>query len=311
MKRLQNKIAESGLALPVAVLYGFVIWLFSGLLIKNWWPQLICYAATIYLLAELSNGNTLLRIRSRIVSCSFIALSCMASMLFGSLTGGISQFFFVATILLLFTTYQNGQAVGRVFYAFVFWGGASMMHVQALWLLPVIWGLMLFQLQSFNWRTWMASIIGLLTPYWFLSLYFIYAQDFTPLTEHISGLWAVGTPFDYSSVSIGQFAIYLLTLALMLTGIIHFWHRSYEDKIRIRLLYGFFTYLGLLALLIVAVLPQYFDPFIRLAFICTSPLVGHFVALTYTRITNIAFIVITIVILLITVLNLWMPSFCF
>ncbi|MDE6806915.1 MAG: hypothetical protein K2I98_00420 [Prevotella sp.] len=56
---------------------------------------------------------------------------------------------------------------------------------------------------------------------------------------------------------------------------------------------------------------EYFDPFIRLAFICTSPLVGHFVALTYTRITNIAFIVITTVILLITIFNLWMPSFCF
>ena len=98
---------------------------------------------------------------------------------------------------------------------------------------------------------------------------------------------------------------------LMLTGIIHFWLRSYEDKIRIRLLYGFFSYLGLFAMLIIIVLPQYYDLFIRLTFICVSPLVGHFVAHTNTRATNIAFIVITVLVFLITMLNLWMPSLSF
>lgn len=311
MKRLQNRIAESGFALPVMATYGFIVWLYSGLATAGWWPQLACYTASVYLLAELSNTNALLRIRSRIISCSFIALSCMASMLFGSLTGNLSLLFFVLALLLLFSTYQNGQAVGRVFYAFIFLGGASMMHVQTLWLVPAIWVLMATQLLAFNWRVWLSSVIGLLTPYWFLSLWFIYTQDFTPLADHLSGLWAIGVPFDYSDVTVGQVAIYALTLGLMLTGIVHFWHRSYEDKIRIRLLYGFFTYLGLLALLVVAIQPQYFDPFIRVAFICASPLVGHFIALSSTRITNIAVIVIVVLMLLITILNLWMPSLSF
>lgn len=311
MKRLQNRIAESGLSLPVMGLYALVIWLSGGLLTDGLWPQLACYAASVYLLAELSNGNALLRIRSRIISCSFIALSCMNSMLFCSLTGCLTQLFFIAAFLLLFSTYQNGQAVGRVFYAFAFLGGASIMHVQTLWLVPVIWLLMITQLLTFNWRTWMASVIGLLAPYWFLSLWLIYTRDFSPLAEHLSGLWSVGMPFDYRGLTVLRLVTYVLTLALMLTGIIHFWLRSYEDKIRIRLLYGFFFYLGLFAMLVIAVLPQYYDLFIPLAFICVSPLVGHFVAHTNTRVTNIAFIVIIVLVFLITILNLWMPSLSF
>lgn len=311
MKRLQNRIAKSGLLFPVMGCYAIVIWLLSGLLTEGLWPQLVCYAASVYLLAELSNGNALLRIRSRIISSSFIALSCMNSALFSSFSGCLTQLFFIAAFLLLFSTYQNSMAMGRVFYAFAFLGGASVMYVQTLWLVPFIWLLMITQLLIFNWRTWLASVIGILAPYWFLSLWLIYNQDFSPIAEHLSGLWSVGIPFDVSGLPVSHLITFVITLALMLTGIGHFWLRSYEDKIRIRLLYGFFSYLGLITMLTIIVLPQYYDLFIRLAFICVSPLVGHFVAHTNSRATNIAFIVIIVLIFLITILNLWMPSLSF
>lgn len=310
MKRLQNRIAESGIALPVTVVYGIAVWLLSGLLKEGWWPQFVCYGVGVYLLIMLSHSQSLLRIRSHMVTCTFIALSSMACTLFGSLTGQVTQLFCISALLMLFTIYQNDQATGRVFYAFAFLGIASMMHVQILWLVPVIWLLMAFQLMAFSWRIWTASVIGLITPYWFLSVWFVYLWDFSPLLQHFTPLWEVGTPFDYSRLTIGQWAAYGLTAVLTLTGIVHFWHRSYEDKIRIRLFYGFFTYLGLLCLLIIAILPHHYDPFIRLAFVCASPLVAHFMALTSTRITNIAFFVITALTVLVTILNLWMPSFC-
>jgi hypothetical protein len=47
----------------------------------------------------------------------------------------------------------------------------------------------------------------------------------------------------------------------------------------------------------------------RPAIILTSPLIGHFIALTNTKITNIAFYVILITALLLTGFNLWTSSF--
>jgi hypothetical protein len=57
-------------------------------------------------------------------------------------------------------------------------------------------------------------------------------------------------------------------------------------------------------LLLTALQPQHFDPLMRLAVVCASPLVAHFLTLSSTRITNIAFFVIAAVILAVTVVNL-------
>ena len=311
MKRLQNRIAESGIILPVMAVYALVIWMLGNTVANNWWPQLACYAVTVYLIIEMSNSNALLRIRSRMVSCTFIMLTCMLSPQFGSLTGGLMLLFWTAATLILFSTYQDNQAVGRVFYAFVFLSGASLVFVKSLWLIPVVWVLMLTQLQSLSWRTWMASVIGLLTPYWFFMLWFIYANDFSPLFTHLAGLWEIEFTFDYTMLTPGLVSTYLLTFGLTLAGIIHFWHRSFEDKIRIRLLYGFFTTMSLLLFALIALLPQYYDPLIRLAFIFACPLIAHLGTFTSTRISNIVFFVILALAMTITALNLWTHSLRF
>ena len=45
---------------------------------------------------------------------------------------------------------------------------------------------------------------------------------------------------------------------------------------------------------------------LRTMIITVSPLIGHFISLTSTRITNIAFFVIIAITVLITGFNLWM-----
>lgn len=305
MKRLQNRIAESGYTLLVAIVYAVGVWLLSGLLAGRWWPQLVCYVVSVYMLVELSNTNALLRVRNRMVSTCFVFLTCLYPEAFASFTGCFTQMCIVATLLLLFRTYQDNQSVGRTFYAFLFLGLASMAYIQILWIVPVLWLLMGTQLLSFSMRNMFASLIGLATPYWFIMLWFIYLQDFGPLHSHFSQLFTIQFPYDYQTISTSQVLTFFTILALDITGIIHFWHKSYEDKIRIRLLFGVFTTLSLLSLLIIALQPQLFQPMISLAFVCSCPLLAHFLTLTSTRITNIAFFVIFIVCILVTGINLW------
>ena len=52
--------------------------------------------------------------------------------------------------------------------------------------------------------------------------------------------------------------------------------------------------------------PQHYDVLIRILIINTAPLVGHFLALTHTRQTNIVFFVIIVATLIVTGYNLWM-----
>ncbi|MBR1414954.1 MAG: hypothetical protein IJ570_03720 [Prevotella sp.] len=303
MKRLQNKIAESGLTLPVAVLFGLVVWLLAGLLTQRLWPQLVCFVASVCLLVELSNQNALLRIRSRMVSSVFVVLSSTVCFLFSSFTGGLVQLCFIAALLFLFQTYQDPQAVGRTFYAFLSVGLASMASATTLYYVPLLWILMATQLQSLSGRTCMASLIGLVTPYWFALLWLIYIQDFTPLAEHFSSLIFTLhlSPF---TLPLGNILVYVFTLLLAAVGMVHFWHFSYEDKIRIRLLYGFFSTMTIFTLLLVVLQAQHYDVLMRIAFICASPLTAHVFTFTSSRLSNILFFVALALAIALTTLNL-------
>ena len=55
--------------------------------------------------------------------------------------------------------------------------------------------------------------------------------------------------------------------------------------------------------------PQLYDVTLRMMIIATSPLIAHFLSLTRTRFTNIAFFAILGVALILTVLNLWISLF--
>ena len=304
MKRLQNRIAESGLVLPVMTAYGLATWFAAGLLTHHWWPQLVCFAISVYMMVEMNNAFSLLRVRSRMTSSTFIALTCTVSFLFGSLSGALVQLFTIASLLFLLSTYQSAQSLGRIFYAFLLQGLVSLLWPHILLLVPLQWLLMVTQLQSLSWRGLLASLIGLLTPYWFISVWFIYQRDFTPLADHFRSLATITPlPEAYSTISVGHILAFALTAGLTLTGIVHFWRNSIDEKIRTRLLYGLFTCMSAVCLILTALQPQHFDPLMRIAVIFASPLVAHFLTLTSSRITNIAFFVIIVLTLAVTIFN--------
>ena len=269
MKRLQNKIAESSLILPIALVYAVGIWLIA--LLNNetaaqhdptlaiQLPEMVCLGASAYMMVELSNSNALIRVRSRMVTTTFLLLSCMYVSGFQSLLGNLGQLCFIATILILFNTYQDNQSAGKTYYAFLCLGCGSLLYAEYLYYVPLLWILMISRLQSLSWRTFIASILGIITPYWFVSLWLFYIWDFTPLTDHLSDLNSFIFPANYLSVTLEQLLVYIFLLAISITGIIHFWQYSYEDKIHIRQLFGFFTVINLLTLLFIALQPHQYN----------------------------------------------------
>ena len=308
IKYFQNRIAESGLLLPLAAVITLGVWLLSGLVEHAWWGQLVCFVVTTYLLVELSNSNALLRVRSRMVSSTFLALSCASCPLLGSLPGGIVQLCTAAATIILFRTYQDKEAPGWNFYAFLCIGLSSLVFVQTLYFVPLVWLLMASHLQSLSWRSWIASLIGLLTPYWFAMLYFLYIQDFTPVVAHFSQLTQL--PFPGSSLYNIHFSLisfYVLVLVLAITSAVHFWYRSFEDKIRIRQLFGYFIAMSFFVLLMLALQPQHSDMLMRMLLVFVSPLIAHFFTTTSSKLTNVFFIVTLVLVSLLTVFYLISP----
>lgn len=313
IKRIQNKVAESRFTLPAVAVYGGIIWLLCGLFPQQWWLQFALFAVSTYLMVELNNSNVLIRIYSRSVSAAYIILSCVACFLFPSLKGAFVQLCFIASLLTLFRSYQDRESVGLTFYTFVFLSLGSLVEVHTLWFIPCYWIMMMFFIFTLTGRTFLASLLGILLPYWGLFAWILwrYEGDFTPLWEHFAPLGDFQFPFDFTVSALPHFLTFVFLVGLFATGLIHYLRTSFHDKIRVRQIYYSLAFIDIVAMVFLLIQPQHEDLMLRVIIITTSPLIGHFIALTRTWITNIAFFVILGIALLLTIYNLWSSSFIF
>lgn len=304
-KRLQNKIAESRFALLVMALYGIGVWLLAGGYSSEMRLQFALFIVSTFMMVALNNNNALIRIYSRMVSCSFIGMTCAASFLFGSVDASVVQTMFVMFYLSLMRSYQDKHAPGIVFYSFASLGIASLFFVQILYFVPFLWILMATNLMAFSHKMFWASIIGVIAPYWFAAGYYAYIDELPALADHFVQLTQFGQILDYTVLDVHEIATFAVVALLALIGIVHYLRNSYLDKIRTRMMFEMFITVDLLAVLFVLLQPQHFNTLLPVIIVNTSCLYAHFIALTRTRLTNIVFIAVCLLVVALTAYNLF------
>lgn len=310
MKRLQNKTAESRQALPIAMLYGAAIWLLAGLLKEQWWLQFACFVLSVLLIMRMNSKNLLIRIYSRSVSIAFIFLSCAAVFLFPSWTGGVVQISCIAALMLLYDSYQDNTAVDKAYYAFLLLGIATMLDAHVFFYLPLVWLVMIVIVYALSWRTFLASLLGLITPYWFLFGWLMWRREenFETLISLFTRQDILQFPFDFGTMPLSNRLIVIFTSVMMVIGSLHFIQSSSRDKIRVRQLYYGFIIISFYSLSLLILQTQN-ELALRMLIIATSPLIGHYWALTNSRISNIIVCILFAALILLTAFNLWILSY--
>lgn len=180
------------------MLYGAAIWVLAGLFQHGWWVQFACFILSTLLVMRINSLNLLIRIYSRSVSVAFIFLSCAAVCLFPSWRGGIEQLCCIAAFMLLTECYQDNTTVGKSYYIFLLLGIATMLDAHVIFYLPLIWLMMRVIVYSLSWRTFLSSLLGLITPYWFMSGWLMWEKggDY----HAIARLFPFTKPFSSPSV---------------------------------------------------------------------------------------------------------------
>ena len=307
VKRFQNHVAESRIALPFIGVYAFLICAAGGLFADKLWIQFGLLALSSFLIMVLNNTNALIRIYSRMVSCSFLALAVMSHFLFIDIRCGIVQSCFIAFYLFLFSSYQDNRAIGRIFYAFMMLGIASVFFVQILYLLPIIWILVATNVMIRSFRAYFASLLGLILRYLFIATYYLYYGKFDYIPNHFLPLYDNSNIIEWNEIPLTHIVTASYVALLSIIGMIHFRLNNYKDKIRTRMLFEIFSVMSLSIILFIGLQPQHLDILLALLIVNTSPMIGHYIALTYTRITNISFYIILILTVLLTFINIWIP----
>lgn len=304
MKRLQNRIAQSRWALPITAAYGLVVCVAGGLVSDGLWLQFLLLLVSTMMMAELNNTYSLIRIFSRMVSCSFLVLTTMSLFLFRDLEVDVVQLSGIAFLLLILRAYQNPGATGWVFYAFCALGVGSIEFAQMLLFVPVLWILMAVYVQCFSARTLIASILGIAMPYWFVAAWALYTGSLDFFATHFLSIFQFQTAFDFTIISFHQLLTISFVFILAVIGAAHFITFSYQDRIRIRMYYEMFMVLDVCCFVFAIVQPRHFNYLLGMAIVLTSPLIGHYLALSHSRLSNITSMMLAAAALALTLFNL-------
>lgn len=305
IKRIQNRIAESRYTLPVAIAIAAVLWYLSGLTVTPLYLSFGMAVISTLIMMEINNGNALIRIYSRTVSSSFLLMLTAATFLLPNISAIAAGFCYVLFCMFFFRAYQEKTSPGKVFHAFLYLGITSIFFIQILFFVPVLWLLMTFNLMAMSHRNFWASIVGLLTPYWFTIPFWLLTKDFYAIVNHFSQIAVFQPLLHYEHLSIPQIVTFAFVVVVAIIGIVHFVRKSFLDKIRTRMLYTFFIVMTLLIVVFMILQPQHFEFLLVLLIVHVSPLIAHYLSLTNTRLTNITFFVLVILLTALTAYNLW------
>ena len=307
-KRFQNTVTESKFFLPLAVAISAGACYLSGLVTNALWMQLVCLLVSAILILELNSSHQLLRVQSQATPAMFLLLTSAAIFIFPNLESCIVQLCAVAVYFMLFHCDLHHPSPGWTFYGFFCLGLASMVFVQILYFVPVLWVLMAFCLRAFTARTFFASLLGLLTPYWLVMPIFLYISTPEAAISHFSELASFQAFGDYSIIDEHEWLTFGWLCLLSLISIIHYANQGYQDKIRTRLLHEVFITIDMLAIFFYVLQPQHHHLLMGIIIVNTSPLIAHYLTLTHTWLTNISFHLIILITLAIIFYNVWMPS---
>lgn len=307
MKHFQNRVAESSLSLPVSAIISILIWFAAGLVSRKLWIPLLLTGFSTYLIAEMNTRNTLLRIRSRMMSCVFLWLATMQATIAVRWQTTVIQTLTGLCIYLLLFCYKDKKEVPSIFCIALIISIGSIIWTPFLYFLPIVIFLLCVPLYAISFKAVSAIVMGIILPYWTLIPYFVYKENTDWIKLHIAPLHDASVLFDYSSVKVGHLVCYAILIILMLIGWIHLVRTAYKDKIKTRNLYDVIITLSIFFALIIPIAPAYADYTITMLAVVVSPLAAHYFSLTNTKLTNIVFIITLIIIAMVSIMAIYTP----
>ena len=289
----QKTIAQGRFTLAIVALIALAAWavLTPDLSWRLPLGFLVC-AICVYLLTELNNAFVLLRINSRMIGSTLALLLAPAVMLHELQTAHLILLCSVVAYYPLFASYQRPRATVLSYLAFLTISISSMVFPQLLHFVPVCWIAQIL-LRAMSTRAWVASILGIVTPYCFLFTYGYCTDQMPLLTDHFVALMRFELP-DYTSWTLTTVVVASLALLHFLVGSIDFLRNIHLDKTRTRYHYYVVLLTGCMAFTWLLLQPQHVLFILPLCLTNAAIMSGHFSAQSYGRVQNIIVVILTV-----------------
>ena len=186
----------------------------------------------------------------------------------------VGVFCLILAIYQLFTSYHDPGAKSKAYNASLLIGIGSLLWVHILWFIPLFW-IGMYNFRSLSIRTFLASLLGVGTVYWFLLGWCIWFRDFTPFTIPFATLFKIRI-LAAAGIGlldwVGIIAIAILTAVSAINIITH----EYEDVLRTRQFLSFLICMSVWAFALYFLYEQASEEFLETACIPSAILIAHF-----------------------------------
>ena len=213
---------------------------------------------------------------------------------------------FLIAISQLFSSYESPYPAGSIFHAFFSSDWEPVVSTVALLCTSVLFGDDQFQIpvtQKFLCRTY-RTLCALLALF---RLCVLLRQN-ESLLSPFTGAYSFST-HQYGTLGMDRIISCGIITLISLVSSVHYFHVSYLDKVRTRIFLFFLIAVEAWIYLLGILQPQHFDILLQMQIIVGSILTGHLFTLTHNRFTGIFFIITFVLLIVLTIYNLWMQFF--
>lgn len=257
-------------------------------------------ALAVYGMAELNNANVLLRVSSRMLSSVLAILLGVTVACHEFQPGIVVMLLSLLSFFPFFAMYQTPSSF-LALLTYLALSMASLVFPKLLWLVPFYW-LIQSYFRALTLRCLVASIMGMILPYWLYAAIAVLTGDWEGFLVHLNEIISFQV-YDYTQFPLRHLFIFIFVLLLFAIGSIDFHLQKYRDRTRTRTIYNALIQYGIVIIVVIAVQPQYFITLLPLLIITTAILFGHFFTLTHTRFSHICCIVVTLLALVVYIIQ--------
>ena len=312
---IQQRIAKSRLAIPIMIIYSIAVW--GALLLSDikFWHAIILFAVNLLLISEFNNRNALNRQHNRKICCVYIAIMTACPNLLTDVRAMLVQTCILIALTKLFQTYQRRDDMTHRYAAYLFLGIGIAAWPPLLLFVPLFWIGEAAYLMSFSIKAWGASMLGLLTPIWFILPVLMYlsklhlivdwTKDAVPNTEVIQSAFS---NIGMSSNGNINMAYIVFIFVILIISIAKYIQLSYNDKIHVRMLHHFLIFIAIptaVSLAVMYLLPlsttQGLNCIIAILAAVISPAATQYITLTTSRTSGITTIILLIISIILTI----------
>ncbi|MDL2221106.1 DUF6427 family protein [Parabacteroides sp. OttesenSCG-928-N08] len=186
----------------------------------------------------------------------------------------VAVFCLILAMYQLFSSYHDPDSVKRAFNAAFFIAIGSLLWVHILWFLPLFW-LGMYQFRSLSLKTITASLVGLLTVYWFLFGWSLWTEDFSYFTIPLGAFTKI-RPLSITGTTLIDWLNICFVLIVSLVAVFHFITHDHEDSLRSRQFLSFLILFGICSYLLFFIYEQSSEEFLQITCIAVSILLAHY-----------------------------------